>query len=395
MANNIQKIIKKYEKDLVSLRHDLHQNPEIGMKESKTADKLKKLLTSWGYSISKETFANTGFVATLKNGNSKKAIGLRCEMDALPIEEVNSLPYASKNKGIMHACGHDGHMTMVMGAARYLAETKNWNGTLRIFCQPNEEASGNISGGLKMIQDGVFKKYPVDQIFAIHNMPAFAIPNGKPGGLYFYMKEDGIMAGIDVYNIKLTGNGGHGSAPEFAKDVITCAADMVMALQSIVSRNIPASDRAVLNVGSIHSGNAANVIPETAEIAVSTRSVTHKTRAKLKERIYQIVNSIAAAYEIKADIWTDGTGPTINDPKANAYARKIAEKALGKDLVNDAIQMMASEDFSAMLDVIPGSYAFICNDTATMVHNDKFNFDDKVIVNGSTYFSALVEDYLK
>lgn len=395
MNSKISSEIKKFEKDLITLRHDLHQHPEIGMQETRTSDILKKLLKSWGYSISKETFAKTGFIATLKNGSSKKSIGLRCEMDALPILEANKLSYASVNKGVMHACGHDGHMTMVMGAARYLAETKNWNGTLRIICQPDEEASNDISGAELMVKEGFFKKYPVDQIFALHNMPMFAMPNSKQGGIYFYMKQDAIMSAIDVFKVTLIGKGGHGSTPEYAKDVITCAADIIMALQSVVSRNIAASDRAVLNVGAVKSGQAANVIPETAEIIISTRSVTREVRQKLKNRINTIIKSIAAAYEIEPKIWIGGTAATINDPKVNVYARGVAENTLGKELVGDGIQFMASEDFSAMLDVIPGSYAFIANKCDAMVHNDKFNFDDGVIINGSTYFSGLVEDYLK
>lgn len=392
----IKSVIKGFEKDLIALRQDFHKHPEIGMKEVRTSKILKDLLKKYGYSISKENFANTGFVATLKNGSSKKIIGLRAEMDALPILEAqNKLPYRSVNEGFMHACGHDGHMVMVLGAARYLAQTKNWNGTLRIIYQPNEEGSGFVSGGALMVKEGVFKKYPVDQIFAIHNMPVTNLqPGAKPGNLYFYMGKDATMAGIDGYFVKLIGKGGHGSTPEYAKDVITCAADIVMALQSIISRNIAASDRAVLNVGAINSGQAANVIPETADLAISTRSVTREVREKLRQRITTVINSIASAYDIKAEIKTGGTPPTINDPKSLVYARKIAEDVLGKNMVGDGPQLMGSEDFAAMLDVLPGCYGFIANPNKALPHNPNFMFDDSLILTGSTYFSGLVEDYL-
>lgn len=393
MNDKIYKQILKNNDDLIKIRREFHQHPEIGFDEKWTSKKLKEILTSWGFIISKKNYGKTGFVATIKNGNSKKVLGLRAEMDALPVTEDNNLQFKSLNPGMMHACGHDGHMTMLLGALKYLSQTKKWNGKINAYFTPSEE--GDFSGCVAMVKEKVFKDYPCDAIFAIHNMPSSFIPGGQLGKMYFYRNEGAIMAGVDSYEINLVGTGGHGSTPEKFKDVVTTALDIGMAIQTIVTRNISSNDKVVVNLGAIQAGHANNVCPEKAFLNVSVRSLTKETRKICHDRIYDLVTNIAKAYGVKQKIVFNGIAPTINDKKTNEWAFNVAKKTLGNDNVSEAVQVMGSEDFCAFLDVVPGSYAFICNGDSASVHSPQFILNEKILPIGSTYFAGIAEEFLK
>ncbi|CAM1638955.1 Peptidase M20 [Bartonella apihabitans] len=382
---HIREHIDKTIDEMVAIRHQIHQNPELGFNEHKTGDKVASLLESWGFDVVRGV-GKTGIVGTLKVGNGKKVIGIRADMDALPIEEETNLDYSSKNKGVMHACGHDGHTTILLTAARYLAETKNFDGTVRVIFQPAEESYG---GGKKMIDDGLFERFPCDRIYGLHNWPGF------PSGTLRFTKGP-MMASVDTAYITVRGKGGHGARPETTIDPIVAASSIVMALQTIVSRNVPPLEAALITVGMFKGGSVSNVIPEEVKMELTIRAFSAKVRDLLQERICKLVKSQAESYGAKAIInYERGYPVTVNDAESIDFALGVAKQVVGdKNVVENAEPLTPSEDFSYMLEKVPGAYIIMGNGDSTGLHTPHYNFNDDGIAVGATLWGALVEKYL-
>ena len=371
--------------EMVAIRHQIHQNPELGFNEHKTGDKVASLLESWGFDVVRGV-GKTGIVGTLKVGHGKKIIGIRADMDALPIEEETNLDYSSKNEGVMHACGHDGHTTILLTAARYLAETKNFDGTVRVIFQPAEESYG---GGKKMIDDGLFERFPCERIYGLHNWPGF------PSGTLRFTKGP-MMASVDTAYITVRGKGGHGARPETTIDPIVAASSIVMALQTIVSRNVPPLEAALITVGMFKGGSVSNVIPEEVKMELTIRAFSAKVRDLLQERICKLVKSQAESYGAKAIInYERGYPVTVNDAGSIDFALEVAKQVVGdKNVVENAEPLTPSEDFSYMLEKVPGAYIIMGNGDSAGLHTPHYNFNDDGIAVGATLWGALVEKYL-
>ena len=382
---HIREHIEKTIDEMVAIRHQIHQNPELGFNEHKTGDKVASLLESWGFDVVRGV-GKTGIVGTLKVGHGKKVIGIRADMDALPIEEETNLDYSSKNKGVMHACGHDGHTTILLTAARYLAETKNFDGTVRVIFQPAEESYG---GGKKMIDDGLFERFPCDRIYGLHNWPGF------PSGTLRFTKGP-MMASVDTAYITVRGKGGHGARPETTIDPIVAASSIVMALQTIVSRNVPPLEAALVTVGMFKGGSVSNVIPEEVKMELTIRAFSAKIRDLLQERICKLAKSQAESYGAKAIInYERGYPVTVNDAESIDFALGVAKQVVGdKNVVENAEPLTPSEDFSYMLEKVPGAYIIMGNGDSAGLHTPHYNFNDDGIAVGATLWGALVEKYL-
>lgn len=384
--------IRSIEKEMVSLRHHIHAHPELGFEEFATSTLVAERLTEWGYAVHRG-LGGTGIVASLKVGSSGKAIGLRADMDALPIQENTGLPYASQHAGKMHACGHDGHTATLLAAAKHLAQTRQFDGSLHLIFQPAEEGLG---GAREMVKDGLFKLFPCDTIFALHNMPGF--PMGQ-----FGFRAGPFMASSDTVNVTITGRGGHGSAPHLSTDPVLASAHIILALQSIVSRNVDPREMAVISVGAIHAGNAANVIPDSVEMRLTVRSFNPQVRQQLKDRITELVNAQASALNCQATIDYQWRYPAlINNEGPTAFARQVALDWLGEDgLIPDLQPLTGSEDFSFMLAECPGCYLVVGNGVGDahgsggcMVHNAGYDFNDVCLPIAATYWVKLVEKFL-
>ncbi|TGB85318.1 amidohydrolase [Escherichia sp. E3659] len=387
----IEHYIRGFEEELREIRHKIHENPELGLQEFKTSALVAEKLRQWGYEV-EQGLATTGIVATLKVGDGEKSIGLRADMDALPIYENSGKPWASKHPGLMHACGHDGHTTILLGAARYLAETRRFNGTLRLIFQPAEEM---INGGEIMVKEGLFDHFPCDVIFGMHNMPG--LPVGK-----FFFQPGALMASMDQFHITVRGCGGHGAIPHKAIDPVLVAAHITTALQSIVSRNVDPLEAAVITVGSIFAGEAANVIPDSAEMKISVRSLSHDTRQLLLTRIPALAQAQAASFGATAEVThVNGTPVLVNDEEMARFAWQVACKTFGEDRAEFGIKpLMGSEDFSFMLEAQPkGGFLLFGNgdvgEGSCMVHNPGYDFNDASLVPASSYWGALVEAWLQ
>ncbi len=374
------------------VRRDIHQHPELGYKEFRTSDLVIKLLISWGYSVT-TGLGGTGVVGQLIRGDGQKRIGIRADMDALPIEEETGLAYASAHAGVMHACGHDGHTAMLLAAAKYLAQDGKLNGTLNLIFQPAEEGLG---GAKKMMDDGLFEKFPCDAIFAMHNMPGH-----PPGQLMF--RDGALMASSQNITITIDGVGGHGAMPQFAADPVVAGSAIVMALQSIVSRNTPPLEMAVITVGSFQAGQANNVIPQRAVLKLSVRSLSRDVHAMLKKRIAELVDAQAKSYGVTATVdFVSGYPVLVNTKSETDFARKIGCALVGEANVDlNTEPLTGSEDFAFMLEKLPGCYLLIGNGDqstgghgACMVHNSNYDFNDQNIRVGSAYWALLVEQYL-
>ena len=377
--------------EFVQIRRDIHQYPEIAFNEFRTSDLVAEKLESWGYEVHRG-IGGTGLVGSMTLGNSKKTIGIRADMDALPIHEENKFGWTSKIAGMMHACGHDGHTATLLAAAKKLALKKNFSGTLNLIFQPAEEGGG---GALKMMEDGLFEKHPCDAIFALHNMP------GVPQG-HLVFRDGPAMASSDYATIHLYGNGGHGAMPHKAKDPIVALSSIVMALQTIVSRNVDPQEMAVITVGAISSGQANNVIPASATMELSVRALSPSVRKLLEMRIKELVDFQAQSYSVRADIdWRSGYAVLVNSVSETEFASQVASKVFGEsNITRQGPALTASEDFAFMLEKRPGSYFFIGNgdgDTrgACMVHNPGYDFNDANIQIGADMWEALVESYLE
>ncbi|CAM3100565.1 peptidase M20 [Escherichia coli] len=387
----IEHYIRGFEEELREIRHQIHENPELGLQEFKTSALVAEKLRQWGYEV-EQGLATTDVVATLKVGDGEKSIGLRADMDALPIYENSGKPWASKHPGLMHACGHDGHTTILLGAARYFAETRRFNGTLRLIFQPAEEM---INGGEIMVKEGLFDRFPCDVIFGMHNMPG--LPVGK-----FFFQPGALMASMDQFHITVRGCGGHGAIPHKAIDPVLVAAHITTALQSIVSRNVDPLEAAVITVGSIVAGEAANVIPDSAEMKISVRSLSRDTRQLLLTRIPALAQAQAASFGATAEVThVNGTPVLVNDEEMARFAWQVACKTFGEDRAEFGIKpLMGSEDFSFMLEAQPkGGFLLFGNgdvgEGSCMVHNPGYDFNDASLVPASSYWGALVEAWLQ
>ncbi|AUW48033.1 M20 aminoacylase family protein [Rhizobium leguminosarum] len=381
----VDKGIAAYLDEIIALRHDLHQYPELAFQELRTSKLVAFHLSSWGYEVA-TGIAGTGIVATLARGEGKKQIGIRADMDALPIEEATGLAYASSNPGVMHACGHDGHTSILLAAARYLAESGNFSGTLRLIFQPAEEIG---AGARKMISEGLFERFPVDAVFGLHNWP------GVPTGQFGFVAGP-AMASVDKAIIKIIGKGGHGAEPHRTVDPVLASASFITALQSVVSRNVDPQEMAVVTVGSIHAGSASNVIPESVEMQLTMRAYNETVRQLLRERIPALARAQAESFGAEADVnYRLGFPALINHAAETAFARDVADDALGPAAIEkDFRPRTASEDFAFMLQANPGSYLFVGNGDSAPLHSAHYNFNDAIIAPAARYWVRLAETFL-
>ena len=384
--------IKASEDEMIAIRHYLHANPELSLEEFKTSDLVAKQLESWGYKVTRG-IGTTGVVGSLKKGDSNKSIGLRADMDALPIFEETNLPWASTVPGKMHACGHDGHTTILLAAAKYIASNAcEFNGTVHLIFQPAEEA---IGGADLMIKDGLFDRFPCDRVFALHNMPG--LPTGKLG---FY--SGNFMASADTVKITIKGYGGHGAYPHRTVDPIVTGAALITALQTIVSRNVTPGETAIVTVGTFQSGIASNVIPDTAVMELTVRAMKPEIRDLLIKRIEELADFTAKSFGASCEVEVYDSYPVlINDDAQTAFARELAVEFFGKDAVLDKVlPSTGSEDFAFMLQERPGSYFLLGNGEkgdkgGCMVHNPGYDFNDDIISTGASFFSRLVQTYCR
>jgi hippurate hydrolase len=376
--------IAGFQDDLTSWRRDIHAHPELGFQEQRTSDLVAKKLAEFGCEVFRGV-GRTGVVGRLQAGNSPRSMGLRADMDALPIQEATNLPYRSRHDGRMHACGHDGHTTMLLGAARYLAETRNFDGTVHFIFQPAEEGLG---GGEAMVKDGLFDRFPCDAIFGMHNRPGLAI--GK-----FQIRTGPMMAGGAYFDITVTGRGAHGARPEVGIDPVIIASHITTALQTVVSRNIKPIDTAVVSVTQIHTGDAYNVIPEQAFIRGTVRAFSSDTMMLIEQSMARIASGVAGGFGGTAELdFRLIFPPLVNDAAEAEFIADAAAELVGNDNVNrNGNLVMASEDFSYMLDRRPGAYIQIGNgDVAGCeVHNSGYDFNDAALPLGASLFARLAE----
>ncbi len=374
--------------DIVGIRRHLHQHPELSFQEADTATLVAARLEEWGYAVTRDIGGN-GLVGTLRAGSSTRSIGLRADMDALPIAEQTGLPYASRNHGTMHACGHDGHTAMLLGAARHLARTRNFDGTLNLIFQPAEEAGFN-SGAQKMLEDRLFERFPCDAVFGIHNHPGVAAGT-------FMFRSGPFMAACDTVKIRIVGKGSHAARPHLSVDPVVTAASLVMALQTVVARNVDPMETAVITVGSLHAGNASNVIPEFATMELSVRSFKPEVRELLEVRIRALAETHAASYGARAEIdYLRGYPVLVNSDAETEFARSVAVELVGEEHVIAPFGPIAgSEDFAYFLQQRPGCFLRVGNGQGQlMLHNAHYDFNDENIPVGAAYWTRLVERWL-
>jgi len=373
--------------DLHAVRQDIHAHPELGFEENRTSALVARSLQTWGYEVH-TGIGKTGVVGVLRNGGSARRLGLRADMDALPIIENTGVPYSSRHRGCMHACGHDGHTAMLLGAARYLAATRQFDGTLTLIFQPAEEGQG---GAEAMLADGLLERFPCDALFGMHNMP------GMPAG-HLGFREGPMMASQDLLTVTIEGVGGHGSMPHLAVDPLVAASSMVMALQTVVARNINAQEAAVVTVGALQAGEAANVIAQQALLRLSLRALNAPVREQMLERVKNIILTQAQSYGCTARIEHRPAYPVlVNSAAETEFARQVGVALVGAQAVDgNTPKLMGSEDFAWMLQRCPGSYLFIGNGLAQpMVHNPGYDFNDDILITGAAYWGALAESWLK
>ncbi|AVO57663.1 M20 aminoacylase family protein [Pseudomonas chlororaphis] len=373
--------------DLRAVRQDIHAHPELGFEENRTSALVARSLQEWGYEVH-SGIGKTGVVGVLRNGSSPRRLGLRADMDALPIIENSGVAYSSRHSGCMHACGHDGHTAMLLGAARYLAATRQFDGTLTLIFQPAEEGQG---GAEAMLADGLLERFPCDALFGMHNMP------GLPAG-HLGFREGPMMASQDLLTVTLEGVGGHGSMPHLTVDPLVAAASVVMALQTVVARNIDAQEAAVVTVGALQAGEAANVIPQQALLRLSLRALNAPVREQMLERVKTIIHTQAQSFGCSASIEHRPAYPVlVNSPEQTEFARQVGVALLGEQAVDgNTRKLMGSEDFAWMLQRCPGSYLFIGNGLSRpMVHNPGYDFNDDILLTGAAYWAALAESWLE
>jgi hippurate hydrolase len=374
--------IRRHQAELTAFRRDLHAHPELGMAEFRTAEKVATALEALGIEVHRGV-GGTGVVGVLRNGSGNRAIGLRADMDALPMEELNDVPYRSTVKGAMHACGHDGHTTMLLGAAKYLAETRNFDGIVHFIFQPGEEGCG---GALAMLEDGLFERFPCDAIYGMHNRP------GMPLGEYA-INSGPTAAGGAFFDITITGKGSHGARPEVSIDPVLAACHVTTALQSIVSRNLSPRDPAVVSVTKVVGGDAYNVIPETAVISGTARFFAREVSVQIEEGLKRVAEGVAAGFGASASLdYRLIFAPTINDAEqTEAYAAAASGLVGDTKVARDKPPGMGSEDFSFMMERVPGAYIYLGNGDGAMPHNPRYQFNDEAIPYGAALYARVVE----
>jgi amidohydrolase len=375
--------------EISAIRRDIHAHPELAYEENRTSDIVAAKLAEWGLEVTRG-LGKTGLVGTLRKGNSLKSIGLRADMDCLPMDETNDFEHASKNPGRMHACGHDGHTAMLLGAAKVLSEKRDFEGAVHFIFQPAEEGGG---GGKAMIDDGLFEKFPCDAVFAIHNKP------GLPLGM-IATKPGPLLAAADRWDLRITGKGGHAAHPHLSLDPLIVAANLVLSLQTIVSRNMDPFASSVVTVGFVKGGSAYNVIPTDAHVGGTTRTTTPEARKLIEARIREICEGAAKMYGVKIDVeYRYGYPPTINNAQRAAFAIDVAAGVCGPHGVRDNVQAsMGAEDFSYMLEKVPGAMVWLGNGgedgNGAGLHNSRYDFNDMAIPFGVSFFVNTVERFL-
>ena len=375
--------IRGYQDELVAIRRDLHAHPELGFEEERTSSIVAERLASWGIEVHRGV-GKTGVVGILRSGGgNSRRIGLRADMDALPIQETTGLPYASTNPGRMHACGHDGHTTMLLGAARYLAETRQFDGTAVFIFQPAEEGLG---GARAMLADGLFQRFPCDEIYGLHNSPDG--PRGK-----VTIKPGPAMSAADFFDLRIQGRGSHGAYPHKAADPVVIAMALGQALQTIVSRNVDPLEPAVVSITQIHAGSAYNVIPDTAHVAGTVRTFDDETRTLVRTRMRDIAAGLASAFGASIEVEIRDVFSVLrNNPEnTDAVARAATELFGDAALEFAATPHMASEDFADMLHAVPGAYCWVGMAAGAALHNPNYRFDDEIIPLGASLLARLVE----
>ncbi|HVR30883.1 MAG TPA: M20 aminoacylase family protein [Thermoanaerobaculia bacterium] len=371
--------------ELIEWRRDLHRYPELGFQEERTSALVAERLSSFGIEVHRG-LARTGVVGTLRAGRSDRAIALRADMDALPIQERTNLPYRSTREGVMHACGHDGHTTMLLGAARYLAATRNFDGVVHFIFQPAEENEG---GGRVMIAEGLFERFPVERVYGLHNFP------GLPEGA-FAMRVGPLFAAFDKFEIIVRGRGAHAALPHLGLDPLPVAAQIVGALQTLVSRRVDPIESAVVSVTQIHGGDTWNVIPEEVTIRGCTRSFVPEVQDLLETSMATMSRRICEAHEAEAEFtYTRGYPPTVNTAAEVEIAAAVAERLVGAAKVDrDVRPTMGSEDFAFMLQHKPGCYVLLGAGPGPMCHHPRYDFNDAILPVGARYWAALAETEL-
>ncbi len=380
--------IAALQEQMTAWRRDIHAHPELGFEEHRTAGVVAAKLGEFGIEVHRG-IGKTGVVGVLRVGSSARRIGLRADMDALPIKEANTFAHRSTHEGRMHACGHDGHTTMLLGAAKYLAETRSFDGTVHFIFQPAEEG---IGGARAMVEDGLFRRFPCDAIFGMHNRP------GMPLGA-FAVRAGPMMAGGAFFDIDIEGRGSHGARPEAGVDTVLVAAHVTAALQSIVARNVRPVDTAVLSVTQIHGGDAYNVIPQTARLSGTVRAFSNEVMALIGRNMARVAEGVAAGFGARAKTdYRPIFAPLVNDAQEADYAAAICAEIVGTDKVRrDPPLIMASEDFSFMLNEVRGCYLNIGNgdgEGACEVHNPSYDFNDRALPYGASFYARLVEKRL-
>jgi amidohydrolase len=372
--------------EMAAWRHDFHENPELLYEVHRTAGVVADKLRAFGCDEVVTGIGRTGVVGVIRgrNASSGKVIGLRADMDALPILETSGVPFASKNPGVMHACGHDGHTTMLLGAAKHLAETRNFDGTVVVIFQPAEEGG---AGGKAMVDDGLMTRWGIQEVYGMHNMPGLAEGN-------FSLSHGAMLASADAIEIKVTGKGGHGgSGPHKAVDSVLIAAQIVNALQSIVARNVDPLQSAVISICAIHGGTAFNVIPETVEMKGTVRTLHPEIRDLVEKRIAEVAEATARAYGGSAEtVYTRMYPVTMNHAREAAFAAEVARDISGTERVDErALPRMGGEDFSFMLEERPGAFVFIGTGPGNELHHSGYRFNDNVLATGASFWVRLVE----
>ncbi|MEA2921149.1 MAG: hypothetical protein QOF07_1112 [Bradyrhizobium sp.] len=376
--------------DIQAWRRDIHEHPELQYDVHRTAAFVADRLREFGCDEVATGLGRTGVVGVIKGRKPAgrgdiKVIGLRADMDALPIEEATSLPYASKTPGKMHACGHDGHTAMLLGAARYLAETRNFAGDAVVIFQPAEEGG---AGAAAMIDDGLFDRFAIDQVYGMHNGPG--IPVGS-----FAIRPGPIMAATDAIDLRIEGLGGHAARPHKCIDPVLAGAQLITALQGIVSRNVDPLEAAVISICEFHAGNARNVIPQTAELKGTVRTLTAEVRELVEKRVREVVAGVAQVTGTKIDLeYVRGYPVVVNHGPQTDFATQVAREVAGEANVHDMPPLMGAEDFAYMLEKRPGAFIFCGNGDSAGLHHPAYNFNDEAIVFGTSYWIKLVENTL-
>jgi amidohydrolase len=375
--------ISGFKDDLVAWRHDFHAHPELGFEEERTSGIVAEKLASWGIEVHRGV-GRTGVVGVLRGkGGNYRRIGLRADMDALPIEEATGLPFKSRNPGRMHACGHDGHTTMLLGAARYLAETRGFDGTAVFIFQPAEEGLG---GARAMLKDGLFERFPCDEVYGLHNWP-----NGERGRIL--MREGAAMAAADFFDIRIAGRGAHGAQPHESNDPAVVAMVLGQAMQTIVSRNADPLKSMVVSITQIHTGSAYNVIPDTAHLAGTMRTFDESMRKLAQDRVRELAAGIGAAFGATIEVEIRDIFSVLhNSPEQTAAAEEAAVELVGRANVETGAEpKMGSEDFADMLHKVPGAYVWIGAAESAALHNPHYRFDDEILPLGAALLARLVE----